>query len=87
MKKKELIIEFNNQKALRHFAIWLCEIGEQDYWNSMQYREQEEDGNITVVQFHYHVEDKSKAADDPSRYGKFLEDNIIRTTCGRLDKK
>jgi hypothetical protein len=86
-KEVDLIIRFPNQKTLEHFAQWLCGAGEQDYWNWMEYREQEETGDITATVFHYHgEEDESKDLDDEERYGEFLEDNIIRTTVSRLDK-
>jgi hypothetical protein len=90
MKNKETTIQikFANAKAARHFALWLCEGGEQDYWNWMEVREEEEKGDITAIEFHYHgEEDESKATDDPKRYGEFMCDNIIRTTVGRLDKQ
>jgi len=83
-KKHVLKIEFDNKDALMHFATWLCEGGEQDYWQWMECREDEEDGNITAVQFHYHgKEDETKAETDTSRYGEFMCDNTIRTTCSR----
>lgn len=81
----KLVFEFDNEKALELFASWLCEAGEQDYWQWMEYREEEEEGPITVTQFIYHAEDKSKAKNDPARYGRFLAERIIRTECGRLD--
>lgn len=85
-KKTTLKIEFANRKAAMHFASWLCNSGEQEYWNNMEYREDEEKGNITATSFHYHgVEDETKAQDDPKRYGGFMCDDTIRTTCGRLD--
>lgn len=84
--KVKLTIEFDNQEALEHFASWLCGAGEQDYWQWMECREDEEGGNITAFQFHYHgPEDETKAQNDPSRYGEFMCDNTIRTTCGRID--
>lgn len=90
MKKKKdgtLLIQFANQKAAMQFASWLCESGEQSYWEWMRYREDEEEGNITATEFHYHgVEDESKEKTDSTRYKKFMSDNIIRTTCGRLSK-
>jgi hypothetical protein len=87
-KSVDLVIRFANKKARDHFASWLCNAGEQDYWQAMEYREEEEKGNITATSFHYHgEEDETKAEDDPKRYGKFLADGIIRTTCGRLDKE
>ena len=84
--KKEITIKFDSEKAAHHFAAWLCGSGEQQYWEWMEYREAEEDGNITAVRFDYHNEDKSKDHSDPSRYSEFMSDGIIRTKCGRLDK-
>lgn len=84
--KTKITIEFDNKKSAHHFAVWLCESGEQNYFNWMEVSEEEEDGDITATQFHYHgAEDESKAQSDPKRYGKFMCDNIIRTTVGRLD--
>ena len=86
--KHSITIEFSNAEASDHFATWLCESGEQEYWQWMEYREQEESGDITATSFHYHgPEDESKAKDDASRYGAFMCDNTIRTTIGRLDKR
>lgn len=77
----DLVIKFDNQKALQHFASWLSGSGEQDYWIWMECQEDKEPGNITVREFHYHgEEDQSKAKDDPARYGEFMCDNTIRTT-------
>ena len=85
---QDIVIKFSSKKAADHFASWLCESGEQQYWDWMEYREQEESGNITATSFHYHgEEDESKDQDDPKRYGKFMCDNTIRTTCGRLDRQ
>lgn len=87
-KTTDITIRFANPRAASHFAEWLCGSGEQQYWNWMEYREQEEDGDITAVSFHYHgEEDETKAENDPKRYGKFMGDNIIRTSVGRLDKE
>jgi hypothetical protein len=86
--KTTITIEVANPEAARHFAVWLCESGEQDYWNWMEYREQEEeDDDITILSFHYHgPEDETKAHNDPNRYGGFMCDNIIRTEVGRMDR-
>ena len=65
-----LKIEFDNEKALNHFASWLCESGEQSYWQWMECREEEEDGNITATRFWYHR----------------LANQTIETVCGRLDE-
>lgn len=83
----DLVIKFDNKEAADHFASWLCGSGEQQYWQWMECREEEDEGNITALQFHYHgEEDETKAEDDPDRYGEFMADNIIRTTCGRRDE-
>lgn len=55
-KSKTLTFEFENVEAANHFKLWLCESGEQGYWEWMDYYEQEEDGNITGLQFEYHSE-------------------------------
>jgi hypothetical protein len=87
MSDKEITIKFANPEAARHFAVWLCESGEQSYFDWMRYREENEDGDITATSFHYHgPEDETKDIADPKRYGKFMCDNTIRTTCGRLTK-
>jgi hypothetical protein len=86
-KKSKLVIEFDNDKAREHFARWLCGSGEQEYWEWMKFREEEEAGNITALEFEYfHVKDDSLGVDDPKRYGKFLETGIITTICGRKTK-
>lgn len=83
----DLVIKFPNKKAAKNFALWLSESGEQDYWLWMEYREQEDNDDITAVQFHYHgEEDQTVEETDPARCGKFMEDNVIRTTMGRLSK-
>jgi hypothetical protein len=88
MSKTQLVIEFQNEKAAQIFGTWLCELGEQDYWNWMEYREEEQEGNITAVQFEYYSPiDEKYAKNDEKRYknSKFLGDFIIKTECGRLD--
>lgn len=72
----DLIIRFSNKEAARHFAVWLCEAGEQDYWQWMEYRERKENGDITVKTFDYHGPNKT-----------FLKDMTIRTIIGRLDEQ
>lgn len=84
---RDITIKFDTEEAAMHFAEWLCGSGEQEYWNWMRYREDEESGNITVLEFDYHgVEDSTKSKDDPDRYGEFMCDWTIRTTLGRLGK-
>ena len=72
--KKKLIIEFDNEEAADHFAGWLCGAGEQDYWDWMAYREREESGDITAVNFNYHPNNK------------WLSGPIV-ASCGRLDSE
>ena len=77
--KNTLSIEFDNEEALKHFASWLCGAGEQDYWQWMEYREQEEDGDITAVKFNYHC------GKDVGSLKTFIKDKTIRTKAGRID--
>lgn len=62
MSKVRLTFEFDNFESAEHFAYWLDGSGEQDYWQWMKYREQEEDGDITVS-FDYHKGCFNKEAD------------------------
>lgn len=88
IEETDLVIKFPTKEAAEHFALWLCESGEQQYWDWMEYREDEEDGDITATSFHYHgEEDETKERSDPDRYGEFMEDNTIRTTIGRLNRR
>lgn len=82
-----LTVEFANDEAREHFASWLCGAGEQHYWDWMRIQEGKTKGPITATEFNYHgPEDITVAPDDPERFGDFLCDNIIRTTCGRLSR-
>ncbi len=49
----KLVFEFASPEAAAHFKSWLCESGEQDYWNWMEVREEEEDSDITGCDFDY----------------------------------
>lgn len=85
-KSQDVTVRFASKVAARHFAEWLCGSGEQQYWEWMRCREEEERGKITAVSFHYHgEEDQTKQEDDVARYDKFMCDWIIRTQLGRLD--
>jgi hypothetical protein len=93
MKKKDkkqpttLSVQFATKEMADHFAVWLCESGEQQYWDWMEAREEDETGDITAVSFHYHgAEDETLDVSDRKRYGEFMADNTIRTIAGRLDK-
>jgi hypothetical protein len=70
-----LKIEFGTVGARDHFARWLCGSGEQDYWQWMECREQEEEGPITATEFQYFREGSG-----------FVADGVIRTNCGRFSK-
>lgn len=69
---KKVTIEFSNEDAAHHFASWLCGSGEQQYWEWMRCREEDEDGPITALSFDYHK----------ANGGKF--GTKILTECGRL---
>jgi hypothetical protein len=73
---KKVTIEFANNKAAEHFLSWLCGQGEQDYWNWMACREEEEQGQITATGFDYWGGTNCGA-----EFGK----HPVKTTCGRLD--
>ena len=75
---KEVEIVFDNEEAANHFLSWLCEQGEQSYWDWMRCREEEESGAITAVRFDYWGGTK-----DGAEFGK----HPVIGTCGRLDKK
>jgi hypothetical protein len=60
----KLTIEFDSQEALEGFASWLCESGEQNYWEWYENKK-----IIVAKQFDYHSEN-----------GDFLEGNIIKAT-------
>ena len=90
LRSNKLTIEFGSPEAAEHFAVWLSGQGEQDYWAWMEYREQEELGDITATIFDYFSgQDESFPANDARRYKNavFLGDGVIRTRCGRLDKR
>lgn len=84
----KLVIEFDNEEAAYHFGSWLCGSGEQNYWQWMEYREEEEEGDITAF-FEYHSPlDESFPQNDKRRYAnaKFLNGLKIKARCGRLSK-
>lgn len=84
--KKDIVFRFGSPLVANHFALWLCESGEQQYWEWMTYREQEDEGmgcDITATIFHYHGE---PGPDGHGTLDEFMGDGIIRTTVSRLDK-
>ena len=62
---------------------WLSESGEL-YHQWMENTEYDFPGDITALRFHYRAEDEAYPEDDDRRYGDWLVNNTIRTTCGRL---
>ncbi len=60
MKASQLTFVFENPRALHHFWVWLCESGEQQYWEWMREREGDEDGDITGLSFDYGKADAGK---------------------------
>lgn len=56
-KKKKMTesvtFQFDNIEAAQHFKDWMCGSGEQQYWEWMEHRENDEDGDITGIQFKY----------------------------------
>jgi hypothetical protein len=73
--KHTVKINFESEEAARHFLVWLCDSGEQNYWQWMECREGEEDGDITAVRFKYHTG------------GKFCPGLEVETDCGRLEEE
>lgn len=72
--KTTVKIHFADAVAADHFLSWLCGAGEQDYWEWMRCREEDESGPITAVVFDYHKPNG----------GKFGPQ--VTTTCARLDE-
>lgn len=72
-----LTIIFENERALMHFKSWMCGSGEQSYWEWMEARESEEDGNITALNFNYHGDIRNIDGFNNCRY--------IEAKCGRMD--
>lgn len=69
--EENVVLRFDNQAAADQFVLWLCEQGEQDYWNWMEHREQRLSGPITGTEFKYNSN---------SAFGK----SPILVKCGRL---
>lgn len=64
--KAKLIIEFDTQELLEGFASWLCNNGEQDYYQAQEFQNEP-----AVVLFDYHEPVNGRA--------EFIPNNIIRT--------
>lgn len=74
--ENDLIIKFPTREDALEFASWLCNSGEQDFWN---YQDESVDDIRPTLNFDYHNEDRTKKVNDPARYGEFMKDLIIRT--------
>jgi len=48
-----LVLQFDNVDAVNHFKSWLCESGEQHYWDWMIEAEEDWEGNISGINFDY----------------------------------
>lgn len=66
-----LIFEFESYEAANGFKLWLCESGEQHYWNWQEHSEEEypEEEKPTGLDFDYHS-----------------GTDVIKVKCGRLEK-
>ncbi len=64
-------IRFENERAAELFLSWMSGLGEQDYWEWMKDREEEEEGPITGLRFDYH---------NPG-------EGVVTVQCGRLDEE
>jgi hypothetical protein len=49
----KVVIDLGTEKAATRFAEWLCEQGEQNYWDWMDESEREDDDDITAIEFKY----------------------------------
>jgi hypothetical protein len=68
---------FDNEEAAQHFLVWLSESGEQEYWDWMEYREEDEEkGDITALDFDYWSLNEGKT------FGP-----KIKMKCGRMDRR
>jgi hypothetical protein len=68
-KSVELVIKFPNQEALKEFAVWLCESGEQQYWEWFDYNDETKSVAHLKVDFNYFVKSKT-----------FMKNNVIETS-------
>jgi len=76
LKKKDktvVSIEFDNKIIADHFLNWLCESGEQDYWQWQEVTEEKECGDITAVIFSYDFK-KLSAKTKSGRLTKNIEE-------------
>jgi predicted 3-demethylubiquinone-9 3-methyltransferase (glyoxalase superfamily) len=48
---ENLLFQFDSPEAADHFWRWFQESGEQQYWEYMSYREADEEGDITGLEF------------------------------------
>lgn len=73
-KSSSLTIQFDNHEALHHFWAWLCNEGEQSYWEAQREREQDEDGDITALSFDYKNADSGLVV---TKCGRFTGDQFV----------
>ena len=68
-----LAIDFKNPEAMENFWVWLCESGEQHYWEWMKYREEEEEGDITALSFDYTKANKGAVFTEVGRFTEYKD--------------
>jgi len=65
-----VLLQFETEAAARYFREWLCESGEQDYWQYMEAREDDDpEDDITGLEFDYH----HRSGLIPVKCGRFTE--------------
>jgi len=73
MKTNKLVIEFENPEQAEEFASWLCNSGEQAYFEAADYHDDPE--KYYVNSFNYH---NTQMVDGKPKYGKFMESGVIK---------
>ena len=74
--KVNLTIEFKDEEIALEFSKWLCNFGEQNYWEYIENARYQEPG-IGIAYFDFHntqVNEEGKKV-----YGPFMEDWVIRS--------
>lgn len=72
MRFPDASFKFTNKETKDHFCTWLCESGEQDFFQWMEV--QTPDKSYSVK---YHAEDESYGRGDSRRYGPFLGEGVV----------
>ncbi len=68
MKQEHTVkIKFHSEQSAIMFLEWMCESGEQEYWNYCEHRDEDELADDGVVTFNYH------------KKGEFAKDLEVKT--------